>query len=99
MKRRLLTAMFCAVGSWSLALAQVQTTSEIRGRVQDPSGAILPGVTVTIKNQETGATREALTNDDGYYVFSSLKPGTYTVSAGLTGFKTAVITDREVLVA
>ena len=83
----------------SLALGQVQTTTAINGAVTDETGGVLPGVEVTIRNQETGATRTGITNDVGRYNFPSLKPGTYSITAALTGFKTAIVTDREAMVA
>ncbi|MPY88770.1 MAG: hypothetical protein GEU99_12680 [Luteitalea sp.] len=78
---------------------QVQTTTAIVGTVQDATGAVLPGVTVTIVHEATGVSRERVTNDAGDYSFQSLQPGTYTVRAELEGFRPAVITDREALVA
>ncbi|MPY90252.1 MAG: hypothetical protein GEU99_20300 [Luteitalea sp.] len=78
---------------------QVQTTTAITGTVRDTTGAVLPGATVTIVNQATGVSRERVTNHEGYYSVQSLRPGTYTVRASLPGFRPAVITDREVLVA
>jgi hypothetical protein len=62
-------------------------TGAIRGVVSD-SGGIVPGVTVTIINEASGATREAVSNDRGNYDFTAVTPGTYTVKAELTGFKT-----------
>ena len=50
----------------SLALAQSQaTTAEINGRVVDTQEGVLPGVTVTATNPETGYTRTAVTNEEG----------------------------------
>jgi hypothetical protein len=56
------------------------------GTVRDSSGAFIPGVTVTAKNERTGETRTAVTNAQGYFVIGSLKPSTYTLSAELSGF-------------
>src|SRR5688572_17840215 len=86
--------VLCAVSA--LALAQVTTTTGITGTITDGTGAVLPGVEVTATDQDTGTVRRAISNDAGYYVFQSLKPGTYTISASLTGFKTAVVQDRRV---
>ena len=82
----------------ALALAQVQTTTGITGSVTDGSGAVLPGVEVVVTDQDTGTVRRAITNDSGLYVIQSLKPGTYSISASLAGFKTAVVKDRQVQV-
>ena len=64
----------------------------------DSSGALLPGVEVVVTDQDTGTVRRAITNDTGLYVVQSLKPGTYSISASLAGFKTAVVKDRQVQV-
>ncbi|MGH9310533.1 MAG: carboxypeptidase regulatory-like domain-containing protein, partial [Vicinamibacterales bacterium] len=68
-------------------VAAQQGTTEIRGRVQDPQGAVLPGVTVTVRNQDTGMFRELVSNADGTYFASGLVPGRYEITAELQGFK------------
>ena len=73
----------------SLAAAQA-TTGEITGRVEDSGGAIVPGVTVTAENRDTGFMRSTLTNGEGDYVIALLPPGRYNVGAELQGFKRAV---------
>ncbi|MEO6213933.1 MAG: TonB-dependent receptor [Vicinamibacterales bacterium] len=60
----------------------------ITGTISDESGAILPGATVTIKNEETGATREIVTGAGGSFRATDLPPGPYGVTASLTGFGT-----------
>jgi len=62
-------------------------TGGVRGTVTD-SGGIVPGVTVTLTNESNGAARDAVSNEQGGYNFSAVPPGTYTVKASLTGFKT-----------
>ena len=69
------------------AAALAQGTSEIKGRVQDPQAGGTPGVTVTVKNQATGMFRETTTSTDGTYLVTGLLPGTYDVTAELTGFR------------
>src|SRR5260370_41124680 len=66
------------------AYAQLDTGS-IVGTITDPSGAVLPGVTVTATQLETGVATTAVTTDRGQYVFPSLKIGRYSVAAELTG--------------
>ena len=58
----------------------------ITGTVKDTSGAVLPGVTVTAKNQDTGLTRGAVIEALGDYRLPALPPGTYSVTAELAGF-------------
>jgi hypothetical protein len=69
------------------AAALAQGTSEIKGRVQDPQAGVLPGVTVTVKNQATGMFRATQTSADGTYLVTGLLPGTYDVTAELSGFR------------
>ncbi|HET7618264.1 MAG TPA: TonB-dependent receptor [Vicinamibacterales bacterium] len=68
------------------AVAQ-QGTTELRGRVVDSQGGVLPGVTVTVRNQATGMYRETVSGADGTFIASALIPGTYEVIAELQGFK------------
>src|SRR4051812_18383675 len=62
-------------------------TGGVHGVVSD-TGGIVPGVTVTLVNEANGASRDAVSNDRGLYDFTAVPPGTYTVKAELTGFKT-----------
>ncbi len=65
-----------------------QTTSgTIRGTVYDPQQKIVPGATVVVTDEETNITREAPTDLQGFFEITNLRPGTYTVSAALSGFK------------
>src|SRR5213083_356722 len=82
----LITVIFlCA----HLASAQVSTAT-IAGVAQDASGAVIPGVTVTAKNVETGATRTATSDEGGRYTIPELTLGDYEVEAQLPGFQTEV---------
>src|SRR5687767_4878696 len=63
------------------------STGQISGTVTDASGAMLPGVTVTARNQGTGLTRSNVTTSGGLYVVPLLPPGTYDVTAELEGFQ------------
>jgi hypothetical protein len=71
----------------SVVLAQT-AGGTILGKVADPSGAILPGVAITIKNTATGIMRSVLTNESGAYSAANLQPGTYEVLAELPSFAT-----------
>ncbi|HEY8551699.1 MAG TPA: TonB-dependent receptor [Vicinamibacterales bacterium] len=66
------------------------TTARLVGTVKEPSGAVVPGATITAVNLDTGITREALTNEEGDYVMPNLPIGRYEVAAELTGFKRIV---------
>src|ERR1700678_3861437 len=77
----------CLLAS-TATFAQSSTTGEISGTVTDPSGAVLPNVTVTLKSSDKGNTQAGTTNAQGAYRFALLSPGNYTVSAEPPGFKT-----------
>jgi hypothetical protein len=62
------------------------TAADVTGTVVDASGAPLPGVTVTITNVETNVARSAVTDTRGHYRAAALPPGTYRVSAAMSGF-------------
>src|SRR5882762_7980427 len=65
------------------------TTGTISGTVTDESKAVLPGVTVLVKNTETGATRTLVTDERGGFRALNLSPGIYSVTAELQGFTPA----------
>ena len=70
--------------------AQNTNTGEIRGTVTDSSGAVVPGVTVTLTNIDTGVTADFKTNDAGIYDTVSTPPGNYNISFSKEGFKKVV---------
>ena len=67
-----------------------QSSASISGVVKDTAGAVLPGVSVTVKNDTTAAAQEVTTDASGAYRATALEAGSYTVSAALGGFKTAI---------
>ena len=67
-----------------------QATAQISGRVQDTTGAVLPGVEVTATQTGTGIARTAVTNETGSYVLPNLPIGPYRLQAALPGFRTYV---------
>src|SRR5438128_9939165 len=72
--------------------AWAQATAQISGTVRDQSGAVLPGVEVTVRQTDTGAIRTAVSNETGTYILSNLPIGPYRVEAALPGFRTFVQT-------
>src|SRR5438093_79778 len=66
------------------------TTAQISGTIKDQSGAVLPGVEVTVTQTATGAKRTAVSNETGNYVLASLPLGPYMLEAALPGFKSYV---------
>ena len=81
--------LFCLV---HIETTSAQSTSaSVGGFVQDSSQAFIPGVTITATNTQTGVVTKTLTNESGAYNIPALLPGTYRLTAELTGFKTQVI--------
>lgn len=83
----------------ALSLSAQTFRGTILGTVTDPSGAVLPGAKVTVKNAGTGLERTTDTSANGSYALPELPIGTYTVTVTLTGFQTAVTTGVIVDVA
>lgn len=67
--------------------ARAQSTATLQGSITDAQNAVMPGVTVTIRNSATGLERTTITDGAGQYVAASLAPGHYLVVARLEGFK------------
>ncbi|MBK7927027.1 MAG: carboxypeptidase regulatory-like domain-containing protein [Bryobacterales bacterium] len=70
-----------------LGLFAQSDNSYVTGTVKDPTGAIVSGAKVTIKNEDTGFAREVNTNESGLYIATNLPPGYYTVTVEAQGFK------------
>jgi hypothetical protein len=64
------------------------STAQLSGRITDESGAVLPGVTVTATQTDTGLTRTVTTDASGTYVLPNLPTGPYKLEAELQGFRT-----------
>lgn len=83
-----LASLLVIVGGRAPVTAQT-ITGQFVGTVTDSSGGVLPGVTVTVTNDDTGLLRTAVTDNDGNYVVTALPVGRYTVAAELQGFRKA----------
>jgi hypothetical protein len=82
-------AFLCAVSVLTV-FAQGGESTQILGVVEDTSGAIIPGVTVTVVHAATGQQRQVVTGESGNYVVTNINPGEYTVRAEKGGFKSEV---------
>ncbi|MBI3265305.1 MAG: carboxypeptidase regulatory-like domain-containing protein, partial [Acidobacteria bacterium] len=60
----------------------------ITGRVTDPAGLVVPGVAVTARNVQTNEAATSVSTDAGIYTIPFLNPGSYVLTAELSGFKT-----------
>ncbi|MBI2149179.1 MAG: carboxypeptidase regulatory-like domain-containing protein, partial [Acidobacteria bacterium] len=89
MKRFFVAGVLLLPAVFVSGLAQT-TNATLGGTVSDASRAVIPGVTVTATNTQTGIVSTGVTNETGAYNFPSLQPGIYKVSAELPGFQTQV---------
>ncbi|MFA5910898.1 MAG: TonB-dependent receptor [Vicinamibacterales bacterium] len=89
------SALLLIVG---ISTAAAQQTGEIFGRAADRSGAVLPGVTVTVAGSALIQPRVSVTSETGSYRVPELPIGTYTVTFELPGFRTMVMQDIRVTI-
>src|SRR5215472_11293854 len=69
------------------AFSQSVTSGDLTGVISDPSGAIIPNAKVTATSDATGQVFNTTSKAEGFYRFSFLKPGAYTIAASATGFQ------------
>lgn len=91
-----LAAVFFVAVAAPHMTAQSLVSGDVTGTITDPSGAVVPNVPVTLKNQDTGRTLTATTNGTGFYRFALLPPGNYVVVVNQQGFQSV---QRPVTVA
>src|SRR5581483_5155678 len=94
---RLILSLLVLVALCAVAIAQTGT-SNISGTIKDTNGAVVPGATVTAKNDATGVKSTQTTTDSGLYSFSSLPVGMYTITIEKQGFKTLQRTNNALQV-
>src|SRR5947207_702404 len=87
-KRCSIWSVLCMV-VFSVLPAVAQTQAGISGVIHDPSGAVIPGVTVTVTNPATNFVRTGISNEAGVYNFPVVQPGIYNVKVELPGFRTS----------
>jgi hypothetical protein len=94
---KMLLALACVAGFSAEALAQGGgATSSLSGTVADPSGGVIPGANVAVKNNATSTEYRATTNEQGSFTVPAIDPGAYTVTVTLMGFKTVVLNNVRV---
>ena len=91
--------VLAAIATLAPAANAQMSAANLSGRVEDPEGASLPGVTVTARNNDTGLDRVVVTGSDGTFTLPSLPIGLYTVTAELSGFATVTIEEVRLNVA
>ena len=82
-------------GVFASVSAQVRTVGTISGTVRDPKGAIVANAEVAIQEEGTGASRTVNTDDNGFYLATSLPVGRYSISTSPQGFKKTVASDVD----
>src|SRR5688500_11317541 len=87
MGKLLIVSVFLCIALAAQGFAQ-SSNATVSGTVADSSGALIPGVTITATNTQTGIVTTVLTNESGTYNFASLQPGVYNFSSALVGFQT-----------
>jgi hypothetical protein len=80
------------------ALATAQSTSQLNGSVSDPSGASVPGATITLTGAATGLQRTTTSNGAGLYQFLDVPPGDYRLEATASGFARYAVSDVKLVV-
>lgn len=97
MKMRLVLALAGVLLVTSIgAFAQTAQVGQISGQIHDESGAVMPGVTVTLVSEQRGFTRDTVTDAQGKFMFPVVPLGAYTIRASLQGFETNVRTGNSV---
>ena len=86
----MIVALISALAAPARMVAQGSPTGTLTGTVSDPTGAVLPGVTVAVKSVQTGMTQQTTTGTNGEWRIPALPVGTYEVSFELQGFKRLV---------
>ena len=77
--------------------AQAQFQATVEGTVVDAKGAVVQAATVTLTDQSTQVSKATKTSNDGFYSFSEVAPGKYTVTVEASGFEKKIVNDVEVL--
>ena len=72
-----------------------KTSGTITGTLTDPSGAVVPGATVSVVNERTAAARETMTNEEGSFSLPELEAGTYRLTVNKAGFKKLALKNVE----
>jgi len=87
MRRSLIPGLICLVLLLTGRVTAQSTNAAISGTIADTSGAVVAGATVAARNDKTGVTTTTTTNESGVYIFPSLQPGTYSLTAEKPGFR------------
>src|SRR5215204_5505141 len=98
LNRRVRAVLICAIVVLTTNVSAQRTTGDLLGVVKDASGAVLPGVTVSVAGPNIVGSQTTTTTENGSYRIGNLPPGTYSVTYELSGFKTIVMQGLRVAV-
>src|SRR5579862_8250155 len=90
LRGRYFAALALTIAVFTSGSVFAQSTAAIQGTIVDPSGAAVPGASVTVHNQGTGEERTTTTDSAGLYLVPSLPVGNYRVEVKAAGMKTMV---------
>lgn len=90
MRRTAVLLSLAALLFWVSPASGQVTTGDLNGTITDPSGAVVAGARITVKNSDTGLTREVTSGSDGKYAVTLLPPGIYKLTVEAQGFSTTV---------
>ncbi|HEY3836211.1 MAG TPA: carboxypeptidase-like regulatory domain-containing protein, partial [Bryobacteraceae bacterium] len=88
--------LFAAIFTLFAPGAQAQFNASLRGTVSDPSGAVVPGATVTLTNKDTNQKQTATSDGSGIYTFNSLGPANYSLVVTAAGFKSKTLAQVQI---
>src|ERR1051325_4382696 len=83
-----LAVFILSLGLIHEGVAQSTYTSQLTGVVSDASGAVIPGAKVTLTDEGTNIAANNVTNGSGIYLFTNVRPGTYTIRVEMSGLTT-----------
>jgi hypothetical protein len=91
----LLLSALILFGASSIAVTQ-QVTTRINGTIKDSAGATVPGAKITVTDSATKDQKTATSNEEGIFVVTDVRPGTYAVTVEATGFKKLQVSNVQV---
>lgn len=89
--------LLAALACFLVGPLHAQYNASLRGVVTDPSGAVIPGATVTLLDTATNYTQTVTSNADGIYTINSLAPAPYRLTVSMNGFKTKVLEHVQII--
>ncbi len=96
---QLISVLAILLMSVNVALGQAQANAaDLQGTVRDSTNAVVPNASVTARNPGTNVTRNATTNDEGFYRIINVPPGDYEITVEAPNFKKAVLTKVTVTI-